>query len=121
MYIEIDFESSEAIYNQLKNRIILAIAMEEIKQGDNLPSVRELAMQAGINMHTVNKAYSILREEGYVTIDRRGAVINVSSDNIKARQELFDQMRTIVARAVSKNLSGDECREVLEEVLHSFY
>lgn len=120
MFIEIDFNSNEAIYSQLKNRIILAIAMEEIKQGDNLPSVRDMALQAGINMHTVNKAYSILRDEGYVSIDRRGAVVNISSDNFRAKQELYEQMRTIIARAVSRNLSQEDCRQVLEEVLDSF-
>ena len=120
MLIEIDFESDEAIYSQLKHRIIMAIAMEEIRQGDSLPSVRELATQAGINMHTVNKAYAILRDEGYVTIDRRGAVINISPDSRKAKEELFLSMRRLVAGALGRNLSEEDCREVLEEVLKSF-
>ncbi len=120
MFIEIDFNSNETIYSQLKNRIILAIATEEIKQGDLLPSVRELALQAGINMHTVNKAYAVLRDEGYVTIGRKGAVINVSDDAFKARQELFMQLKPAIAGALSKNLSKDECIQVLQEVLDSF-
>lgn len=120
MFIEIDFNSNEAIYSQLKNRIIMAIAMEEIRQGDSLPSVRDLATQAGINMHTVNKAYAILREEGYLSIDRRGAVINICSDCNRAKRELYDQMRRLVAGALSRNLSEDDCREVLEKVLKSF-
>ena len=62
MYITIDFNSDEAIYVQLCNQIIMQIATNEIKEGDNLPSVRELADTIGINMHTVNKAYSILRQ-----------------------------------------------------------
>ena len=77
MYISIDFNSEEAIYVQLCNQIIMQIAAREIQEGDNLPSVRELADKIGINMHTVNKAYSILRQEGYLTLDRRkGAVIS---------------------------------------------
>ena len=81
MYITIDFNSDEAIYVQLCNQIIMQIATNEIKEGDNLPSVRELADTIGINMHTVNKAYSILRQEGYLTLDRRkGAVINLNPD-----------------------------------------
>ena len=78
MIVTIDFNSDEALYIQLRNQIILSIAMSEIQEGDNLPSVRELAENIGINMHTVNKAYTILKQEGYVKLDRRkGAVIAV--------------------------------------------
>ena len=76
MYIEIDFNSDEAIYMQLRNQIIMGIATSEIREGDTLPSVRQLAQTVGINMHTVNKAYAVLRQEGFVQLDRRkGAVI----------------------------------------------
>ena len=74
--IEIDFNSEEAIYMQLRNQIIMGIATSRLQNGDTLPSVRQLAELIGINMHTVNKAYSVLRQEGIVSIDRRrGAVI----------------------------------------------
>ena len=61
--IEIDFNSDEAIYVQLMNQIILGIATSRLQEGDPLPSVRQLADTIGINMHTVNKAYSLLRQE----------------------------------------------------------
>ena len=57
MFIEIDFNSSEALYIQLRNQIIMGIATSTIREGDTLPSVRQLAENIGINMHTVNKAY----------------------------------------------------------------
>lgn len=71
MYISIDFNSDEALYLQLRNQIILAIVKAELQEGENLPSVREMAETVGINMHTVNKAYAILRQEGYLRVDRR--------------------------------------------------
>ena len=58
MLIEIDFNSDEAIYIQLRNQIIMGIATSTIHEGDTLPSVRQLADNIGINMHTVNKAYT---------------------------------------------------------------
>ena len=61
MYIEIDFDSDEAIYRQLCRQIIMQIATNELREGDSLPSVRDMAQEIGINMHTVNKAYSVLR------------------------------------------------------------
>ena len=64
MIIEIDFQSDEAIYMQLRNQIILGIATSLLREGDPLPSVRQLAEDVGINMHTVNKAYSVLRRKG---------------------------------------------------------
>ena len=76
MLIEIDFNSDEAIYIQLRNQIIMGIATSTIHEGDTLPSVRQLADNIGINMHTVNKAYNVLRQEGFLQLDRRrGAVI----------------------------------------------
>ena len=54
LIIEIDFNSDEAIYMQLRNRIIMGIATAELREGDSLPSVRSLADNIGINMHTVN-------------------------------------------------------------------
>ena len=76
MFIEIDFNSEEAFYIQLRNQIIIGIATNQFREGDTLPSVRQLAENVGINMHTVNKAYSVLKQEGFIRLDRRkGAVI----------------------------------------------
>ena len=68
MLIEIDFNSEEALYVQLQNQIIMGIAMDLIKEGDALPSVRQLADTVGINMHTVNKAYTVLKQEGFIRL-----------------------------------------------------
>ena len=62
LIIEIDFNSDEALYIQLRNQIIFGIATSRIQEGDSLPSVRQLADSIGINMHTVNKAYSVLKQ-----------------------------------------------------------
>ena len=63
MIIEIDFNSDEALYLQLRNQIIMGIATSQFHEGDSLPSVRQLADLIGINMHTVNKAYTVLKQE----------------------------------------------------------
>ena len=93
MLIEIDFNSDEAIYVQLCNQIIMGIATEQLKVGETLPSVRQLADTIGINMHTVNKAYSVLRQEGFLSIDRRrGAVISIDVDKIRALEEMKENL-----------------------------
>ena len=79
MIIKIDFESEEAIYIQLRNQIIMGIATDRIREGDSLPSVRQLAENIGINMHTVNKAYAVLKQEGYIKLDRRRGAVDRKS------------------------------------------
>ena len=87
MYIEIDFNSDEAIYMQLRNQIVLGIATNQYQEGESLPSVRQLAESIGINMHTVNKAYHVLRQEGFIRLDRRnGAVIFLEEDTLPGYQ-----------------------------------
>ena len=98
MLIEVDFNSDEAIYIQLCNQIILGIAMSDIQEGDSLPSVRQLADTVGVNMHTVNKAYHVLKQEGYISLDkRRGAVIAVDVDKLQQLEAMKEQLRIVLA------------------------
>lgn len=117
MLIKIDFESDEAIYIQLRNQIILGIATSKLQEGDSLPSVRQLAEDIGINMHTVNKAYSLLRQEGLLTLDRRkGAVIRIDADKLFAMEELRRDLQVILAEAVCKNISKEEVHQLVDEI-----
>lgn len=121
MYVSIDFNSDEAIYLQLCNQIILGIAMEEFHEGDVLPSVRQLADNIGINMHTVNKAYTVLKQEGFVKLDRRrGAVISLDVDKIHAVEELRRNLRLMIARAICKNISREEVHELIDQIFMEY-
>ena len=121
MYVEIDFNSDEAIYIQLCNQIIIGIATEEIKEGDTLPSVRQLAELIGINMHTVNKAYAVLRQEGFVKLDRRkGAVIALDVDKLQALKELEQDLTVVLARAICKNISRAEVHQLVDGLFDSY-
>lgn len=76
MVITVDKLSSAPLYLQLRDSVIAGIAAGELRPGDALPSVRSLAEDLGINLHTVNKAYATLRDEGYVImLGRRGAYV----------------------------------------------
>ena len=121
MYIEIDFNSDEAIYMQLRNQIIMGIATSEIREGDTLPSVRQLAQTVGINMHTVNKAYAVLRQEGFVHLDRRkGAVIAIDIDKLKAVAEMKEQLRIVLAQGCCKNISKEEVHGLVDEIFEEY-
>nr|WP_294660455.1 GntR family transcriptional regulator [uncultured Blautia sp.] len=121
MVIEIDFNSDEAIYVQLMNQIIMGIATSRLREGDPLPSVRQLADTIGINMHTVNKAYSLLRQEGFVTIDRRrGAIIAIDVDKMKALEEMKQNLMVALARGYCKNISRAEVHDLIDEIFDEY-
>lgn len=121
MLIEIDFNSDEAIYMQLTNQIIMGIATSRLREGDALPSVRQLADTIGINMHTLNKAYSVLRQEGFVTIDRRkGAVVCIDVDKMKALQEMKENLTVLLAKGCCKNITKEEVHELIDEIFEEY-
>ena len=121
MIIELDFNSDEALYIQLRNQIILGIATTRLKEGDALPSVRQLAETIGINMHTVNKAYTVLKQEGYVKVDRRkGAVIAVDIDKMRAMEDIKKELRVLLARGSCKNISREEVHALIDEIYEDY-
>ena len=121
MMIEIDFSSDEAIYIQLTNQIIMGIATSRLQEGDTLPSVRQLADTVGINMHTVNKAYSLLRQEGFVTIDRRrGAVISIDVNKRKALEELKQNLMVALAKGCCKSVTREEVHQLIDEIFDEY-
>jgi DNA-binding transcriptional regulator YhcF (GntR family) len=121
MYIEIDFNSDEALYLQLRNQIILGIATSKFHEGDALPSVRQLADSIGINMHTVNKAYSVLRQEGFVKVDRRkGAVIAIDIDKIQAVEDLKRDLQVLLAKSRCKRISRQEVHALIDEIYENY-
>ena len=121
MYIEIDFNSDEALYLQLRNQIIIGIATSQYQEGDTLPSVRQLADTIGINMHTVNKAYSVLKQEGFVKVDRRkGAVISVDIDKLQAIEELKKDLQVVLAKSRCKKISKQEVHALIDEIYQNY-
>lgn len=121
MIVEIDFNSEEALYIQLINQIIIGIATDQIREGDTLPSVRQLADNIGINMHTVNKAYSVLKQEGFLRVDRRrGAVIALDTDKMRTISEMRRDLSVILARGVCKNVSREEIHNLVDSIYDAF-
>ena len=121
MIIKIDFNSDEAIYIQLRNQIIMGIATSQLTVGDSLPSVRQLADNIGINMHTVNKANSILKQEGFIQLDRRrGAVIAIDVDKARALLKLEEQLRILLAKGCCKNITREEVHTLVDEIFDEY-
>jgi GntR family transcriptional regulator len=120
LWLTIDLHSDVPIYTQIRNGIIEGILTGELLPGEALPSVRQLASDLGINLHTANKAYGVLKQEGFIQVHRKkGAVINWpqmyrAGDGYYAR--LQEQIKPFVAEAFCRGLSPDDfiliCRQV---------
>lgn len=87
MFIEIDKADTTPIYIQLMQQLKKLIVQGQIKKGDFLPSVRSLAGDLGVNMHTVNKAYNLLVDEEILMKSQKGYMINSSSKQPNALED----------------------------------
>jgi len=115
MIIRIDELSDVPIYQQLRNQIVMGISSGELKSGEQLPTVRNLALEMGINTMTVSKAYQLLKTEGYIMTDRKnGARIRTE---IKKEASISDANKTELKRIVSETrISGVGKQELIDLV-----
>jgi GntR family transcriptional regulator len=122
MIIELDMNSSTPIYVQLRNQIVMGIGRGELKLGESLPTVRQLAQDIGVNTMTVNKAYQILKTEGYIKIDRRhGAIVSDNIDmDIVFREKLENEFELLLAEAAINGMDKNDflsmCNEIYSKI-----
>jgi len=87
MLLHLDFNSEVPIYRQIRDQVVLGVAEGRLSAGERLPTIRALAEECGINMMTVSKAYQLLKQEGYLSTDRRsGAVICLRPQSEPSRE-----------------------------------
>ncbi|QRP44361.1 GntR family transcriptional regulator [Amycolatopsis sp. FDAARGOS 1241] len=120
MILDVDLTSEVPIYQQIRDRVVEGIAAGDLADGDPLPSTRQLAVDLGINFHTVNKAYDQLRREGLLLITRKsGAVVQrVSTADFAAGWR--GRLKTLLAEAVAHGLDEREVLAHCEETVRAF-
>lgn len=123
MIIKIEFDSEIPIYEQIKRQIIIGIANVELEPGERLPSVRQLGEDLGINFHTVRKSYNILKEEGYLTIDRiSGAKVKESfhMDIEEFDKYVKSELEFLIANAKNRNIAETYFLKLCSDYYNSF-
>lgn len=123
MILKIDFESQIPIYEQLRRQLIEGIARGELKAGEELPSVRQLAEDIGINLHTVNKSYNILKDEGLLVIDRRkGAMVKDILPNMTQDyyESLESELKYIIADAYCRGMEKEDFLSLCEKIFDDY-
>ncbi|MBP2078694.1 DNA-binding transcriptional regulator YhcF (GntR family) [Oceanobacillus polygoni] len=124
VFINLNLESSDPIYIQLQQQIIEGIAKKQLLPGDALPSVRSLAADIGINLHTVNKAYQQLKQDGFILIHRQKGVV-VHPDGVPQADEVYKQelkakLRPLVADSICRGMSEAEFSQFSKELFQLF-
>jgi GntR family transcriptional regulator len=121
MILNIDLGSDVPIYQQLRDQIVEAIAGGVLTEGSSLPATRTLAADFGINFHTVNKAYDLLRQQGLIRLNRKtGAVVTAAERGPTFPAEWTARARTLLAEAVARGVPPDEVLQTCRSVLDSF-
>lgn len=118
MILIIDFDSETPIYLQIKNQIIMEIAKKEVELGEELPSVRALAEDIGVNMHTVNKAYGMLKDDGYIKIDRRkGAIVSLNLDEskIKFERKMHEDLEYYISECINRGITQEQLCDFIKD------
>lgn len=117
MVIAINDNSDVPIYQQIRNQIILGISDGRLAPGEQLPTVRGLADEIGINAMTVNKAYQLLKQEGYIYADRRsGARVRDSFPEKKGLSgEAEEQLERIISEAKISGITKEAFFQMCEE------
>jgi len=118
MLVQIDPRSTVPIYKQLKTLLIAGILSGELQEGDRLSSVRDLASDLGINLHTVRKVYGILADEGYVTVSRnQGAIVSAPPALDSEGMAQFEGvLLPIIIELRARNISKQQYDDLMDKL-----
>ena len=118
MILTLDMKSDIPIYVQLRNQIVMGIGTGKLKASEQLPTVRQMAQDIGINTMTVNKTYQILKNEGFIEIDRRkgATVCEVRQEAALYCEKLEEELQLLSAEACLKGVQKDDFLKLCEEV-----
>lgn len=99
MLLHLDMAGDTPIYQQIRNQIVMGIAAGELRPGERLPTIRALATESGINVMTVNKAYALLKQEGYINADRRGGTVVAGGGGSTLPERSLEALGVIASEA----------------------
>ena len=111
MLLQLDFNSERPIYQQIRDQIVVGIAQGVLSPGEKLPTVRALADEAGVNMMTVSRAYQLLKQEGYITTDRRSGTVVSAREAQTVPEQTVGRLKLAVSEL---RVAGWQKEQVLE-------
>ncbi len=118
MNIFLDYHSRTPIYEQIKEQIVLDISRGVLKKDDQLPSLRQLSAQLGLNINTVKRALSELEAQGVIyTIAGKGVFVSgdEKSQNIYLQQSL-DAVKASLVNAKAMGADQKQIEGLINEI-----
>lgn len=115
-----NFKNGIPIYLQIIDKMSISIASGEYQPGDKLPSVRDFAMEIGVNPNTLQRAFGVMEQKGLVHVDRTNGryVTEDASVLLSLRKELANKyIEELVGRLRQMKMSDDEVLEAIKEWL----
>jgi GntR family transcriptional regulator len=118
MLLKLDFSISVPIYQQIRDQIINGIASGELQPGEKMPTVRALSDECGVNVMTIQKAYSLLKQEGYLITDRRsGTAVADLSQRRQVRPATKEGLKLHLSELKTNGFSDEEILELVRSML----
>jgi len=119
--IRIDLEAADPVWRQIADQIRAALVSRRIRPGARLATVRELAVDLGVNHNTVAEAYRQLAGEGFLQLERGVGAVVLDRESPRppaAEQERFARrLRLLIAEARAAGVSVATLRRTIEEAL----
>lgn len=116
----LNLQSKIPINEQIQNQIRRFIENGILKPGDRLPSVRQLAVENGINPNTVARAYSELEKNGYVfNMPKKGVYVAEGAAGQNKEEMITNTLRELKEQGVSKKQLLDAIKELYKEDRHA--
>ncbi|MGO8946334.1 MAG: GntR family transcriptional regulator [Ktedonobacterales bacterium] len=121
MLLHIEVTSEKPLYQQIYDQVVQGIATGQLQPGKTLPSLRQLAADFGINLHTVSKAYELLEQDGFLRLKpKTGALIHIAPMRTEWLESWEERQRTLLAEASARRLAPAEILEHCQRILATF-
>ena len=118
--IQIDLQSRVPLYEQLQEQIIRLSMLGILDENQQLPSVRALAREVGVNPNTVAKAYQQLEQQGIIyTVSGRGSFVSPDVLSQSLRQAALQEVLDAVDKALSRGVSPQQLLDAIRQQLDS--
>jgi GntR family transcriptional regulator len=121
--ILLDFGSNEPIYAQIVDQVQMQLTTGELRPGEQLPTVRQLASELRVNFNTIARAYRLLDEAGMISTQRGRGTYLLEYDETKGtmvrKESMEDQLERTIHSLVKQGYGKNEIRTTFSKILDS--
>ncbi len=116
--ITIDYKSRLPVYEQIKNQLMTLIQLEVLKTDQQLPSIRSLSSETGVNVNTVKRAIQDLEEMGIIySVPGKGSFVSENAfANTRIKEKAIEEIRHVIVSAIPKGITKEDMTEVIEKI-----